>query len=87
LKNKISYDSDKVINAGCASVTGLEMSQNSDRLSESREKVDRKLQGIMKIIFHEANEVSQKYDIPLYQGANIADFNKVADVMLAYMCV
>jgi glutamate dehydrogenase (NADP+) len=87
MKNNIYYGPGKAANAGGVSVSGLEMSQNSIRLSWSREKVDRKLQGIMKTIFHEANEVSKKYGVPLYQGANIAGFKKVADAMLAYGCV
>jgi glutamate dehydrogenase/leucine dehydrogenase len=38
----------------------------------------------MKTIFHEANQVSQKYNVPLYQRSNIEGFKKVADSMLAY---
>jgi glutamate dehydrogenase (NADP+) len=84
LENNIFYAPGKAANAGGASVSGLEMSQNSIRLSWSSEKVDRKLNQIMKSIFTSVNDASKTYGVPFYQGANIAGFKKVADAMLSY---
>ncbi|KAK8886013.1 NADP-dependent glutamate dehydrogenase [Tritrichomonas musculus] len=87
MKNGIDYAPGKAANAGGVSVSGLEMTQNSMRLSWTREEVDAKLNHIMKRIFDEAHEASQLYDVPFFQGANIAGFKRVADAMLAYGCV
>jgi glutamate dehydrogenase (NADP+) len=85
LDKKILYGPGKAANAGGVAVSGLEMSQNSLRLSWSREEVDQKLQGIMKAIHKSAYETSEAYgdagNYPL--GANIAGFTKVAKAMLA----
>ncbi|MCK5058215.1 MAG: NADP-specific glutamate dehydrogenase [Candidatus Aminicenantes bacterium] len=85
LDKKILYGPGKAANAGGVAVSGLEMSQNSLRLSWSREEVDQKLQGIMKAIHKAAYETSKAYgdagNYPL--GANIAGFVKVAKAMLA----
>jgi len=85
LDKKILYGPGKAANAGGVAVSGLEMSQNSLRLSWSREEVDQKLQGIMKAIHKAAYETSKAYgdagNYPL--GANIAGFLKVAKAMLA----
>jgi glutamate dehydrogenase (NADP+) len=85
LDEKILYGPGKAANAGGVSVSGLEMSQNSLRLSWSREEVDQKLHGIMKAIHKAAYETSKAYgdagNYPL--GANIAGFVKVAKAMLA----
>ena len=64
--------------------SGLEMSQNSLRLSWSREEVDQKLHGIMKSI-HEAcvKYGSEGTHVDYVRGANIAGFVKVADAMIA----
>lgn len=63
--------------------SSLEMSQNSMRLSWSREEVDSKLQGIMKNIHSACVEHGQESDFTNYvKGANIAGFIKVADAML-----
>jgi glutamate dehydrogenase (NADP+) len=83
VKNEILYGPGKAANAGGVSVSGLEMTQNSTRLAWSREKADMELQQIMKQIFQAAYVQSQKYKVPLYQGANIAGFVKVADAMIA----
>jgi glutamate dehydrogenase (NADP+) len=84
LKNNIFYAPGKAANAGGVSVSGLEMSQNSIRLSWSSEKVDKKLNLIMKSNFNSVNEASKTYGVPFFQGANIAGFKKVADAMLSY---
>jgi glutamate dehydrogenase (NADP+) len=85
LDNKILYGPGKAANAGGVAVSGLEMSQNSLRLSWTREEVDQKLHGIMKAIHKAAYETSEAYgdagNHPL--GANIAGFLKVAKAMLA----
>jgi glutamate dehydrogenase/leucine dehydrogenase len=83
LDNKILYGPGKAANAGGVAVSGLEMSQNSMRLSWSREEVDEKLHGIMKSI-HESCVAYGTEDefINYVKGANIAGFIKVADSML-----
>ena len=84
LAAKILYGPGKAANAGGVAVSGLEMSQNSMRLSWSREEVDQKLQGIMKSIHDACVEAAEKYGTPFnyVNGANIAGFLKVADSML-----
>ena len=83
--NKMLYGPAKAANAGGVAVSGLEMSQNSERLSWSFEKVDKKLQAIMKDIFENCDEKSKAYGMPgnYMAGANIAGFLKVADAMIA----
>lgn len=73
----------KAANAGGVATSGLEMSQNSERLSWTFEEVDQKLHGIMKNIFHNAFNASKEYGAEgnLVVGANIAGFLKVADAM------
>ncbi|MBR2449806.1 MAG: NADP-specific glutamate dehydrogenase, partial [Clostridia bacterium] len=65
--------------------SGLEMSQNSLRLSWSFEEVDEKLHGIMKSIFKACDESAKEYGMPgnYMAGANIAGFLKVAEAMKA----
>lgn len=87
MKHNIFYGPGKAANAGGVSVSGLEMTQNSMRLAWTREEVDEKLQQIMKRIFEAAHEASEQYKVPLYQGANLAGFKRVAEAMLAYGCV
>jgi glutamate dehydrogenase (NADP+) len=84
LAAKILYGPGKAANAGGVAVSGLEMSQNSYRLSWSREEVDQRLHGIMKSIHTACKETSEKYGHPgnYVMGANIAGFIKVADSML-----
>ena len=76
----------KAANAGGVATSGLEMSQNSMRLSWSFEEVDSKLDGIMVNIYKNAYAASVEYGDPgnLVMGANIAGFLKVAESMLAY---
>ena len=73
----------KAANAGGVATSGLEMSQNSERLSWSFEEVDAKLKSIMINIFHNAYDASKEYGAEgnLVVGANIAGFLKVADAM------
>jgi len=83
----VMYGPGKAANAGGVAVSGLEMSQNSMRLSWTREEVDNKLAGIMKAIHKNALEAAKTYaksdkDINYVNGANIAGFLKVANAML-----
>jgi glutamate dehydrogenase (NADP+) len=85
VKNKIMYGLGKAANAGGVAVSGLEQSQNSLRLSWSREEVDAKLVDIMKNIHVKCVEFGDEGNWVNYvKGANIAGFVKVADAMLAY---
>jgi len=80
---KILYGPGKAANAGGVSTSALEMSQNSQRLSWSREEVDEKLKGIMKSIHKNCVKYGKEGDYINYvNGANIAGFVKVADAML-----
>lgn len=85
LANNVLYGPAKAANAGGVATSGLEMSQNSLRLSWSFEEVDERLQGIMKSIFHNAYDASEQCGAAgnLMVGANVAGFIKVADAMLA----
>ena len=80
----ILYGPGKAANAGGVAVSGLEMSQNSLRLSWTREEVDAKLLGIMKSIHKASYETAKEFGTPgnYVNGANIAGFMKVADTML-----
>jgi len=84
VQKKILYGPGKAANAGGVATSGLEMSQNSLRLSWTREEVDEKLFGIMRSIHKNSLETSKEYDAPgnYVNGANIAGFIKVADAML-----
>jgi len=84
LEKKILYGPGKAANAGGVATSGLEMSQNSMRLSWTREEVDQKLHGIMKAIHKNCLETSKRFGTPgnYVNGANIAGFLKVADTML-----
>ncbi|MGQ9706748.1 MAG: NADP-specific glutamate dehydrogenase [bacterium] len=84
LKSKILYGPGKAANAGGVSVSGLEMSQNSLRLSWSREEVDQRLRGIMAAIHEQCLRYGKEKDgfCNYVKGANIAGFKKVADAML-----
>ncbi|MBR5900048.1 MAG: NADP-specific glutamate dehydrogenase [Clostridia bacterium] len=85
LSNGLLYGHAKAANAGGVATSGLEMSQNSLRLSWSFEEVDQRLHGIMKSIFKACDENSKKYGMPgnYMAGANIAGFIKVAEAMKA----
>lgn len=83
LGNKILFGPGKAANAGGVAVSGLEMSQNSMRISWSREEVDQKLHNIMQNI-HSAcvSQGNEGKFINYVNGANIAGFIKVADAMI-----
>ncbi len=84
LEARILYGPGKAANAGGVSTSGLEMSQNSMRISWSREEVDRRLHGIMKAIHQACHETAERFGSPgnYVDGANIAGFLKVADAMM-----
>ncbi len=84
LDNKILYGPGKAANAGGVATSGLEMSQNAERLAWSREEVDERLHNIMISIHKQCYEAAEEYGQPgnLVMGANIAGFVKVADTML-----
>lgn len=84
LEKDIMYGPAKAANAGGVAVSGLEMAQNSQRESWSFDKVDNRLQGIMKNIHQTCYETSKKYgdEGNLMMGANIGGFMKVAKAML-----
>ena len=75
----------KAVNAGGVAVSGLEMSQNSERLSWSAEEVDKMLKNIMVNIHNNIVDTLNYYKMPynLVAGANLAGFKKVADAMIA----
>ena len=84
-KAKILFAPGKASNAGGVATSGLEMSQNSLRLSWTREEVDARLKDIMEDIHDSCVEYGKNEDgsIDYVRGANIAGFVKVADAMLA----
>ena len=84
-KAKILYAPGKASNAGGVSVSGLEMTQNSERLNWSSEEVDNKLHSIMKSIHEACIRYGTQPDgyINYVKGANIAGFMKVAKAMMA----
>lgn len=84
IEKKVMYGPGKAVNAGGVAVSGLEMSQNSEKLSWSREEVDEKLLNIMKNIHENCVKYGKQADgyVNYMKGANIAGFIKVADAML-----
>ena len=84
LDAKILYGPAKAANAGGVATSGLEMAQNSARLSWTREEVDDRLHQIMIAIHKNCYETAEKYGTPgnLVNGANIGGFVKVANAML-----
>ncbi len=81
----INYGPGKAANAGGVAISGLEMTQNSLRLSWTRDEVDQRLQGIMRSIHEQCVEYgTEGGSVNYVKGANIAGFKKVADAMLAY---
>ena len=85
LMDKIIVAPSKAVNAGGVSVSGLEMSQNSERLSWSEEEVDKQLHTIMKNIHANSVKAAEECGLGynLVAGANLAGFKKVADAMMA----
>ena len=83
INNKILFGPGKAANAGGVAVSGLEMSQNSMRISWTKEEVDKKLNQIMKDIHSQCTEHGTEGNFINYvKGANIAGFIKVADSMI-----
>ena len=83
--NGLLYSPGKASNAGGVATSGLEMSQNSERLSWTFDEVDGKLKGIMEGIYKACADAAEKYGMKgdIQAGANIAGFLKVAEAMLA----
>ena len=87
--NGVLFGPAKAANAGGVATSGLEMTQNSIRLSWTFEEVDQKLHDIMKNIYKNISSAAEAYDCKtsdgkydnLVAGANIAGFLKVADAM------
>ncbi len=84
LEAKILFGPGKAANAGGVATSGLEMAQNSMRISWTREEVDARLQGIMKAIHKTCFATAERFGTPgnYVNGANIAGFLKVANAML-----
>lgn len=84
-KAKVMFSPGKASNAGGVATSGLEMSQNSLRLSWTREEVDEKLKRIMDDIHASCVEYGTRADgyVDYVKGANVAGFVKIADAMLA----
>ncbi|MBQ8586405.1 MAG: NADP-specific glutamate dehydrogenase, partial [Butyricicoccus sp.] len=80
----VAFGPAKAANAGGVATSGLEMSQNSQRLSWSFEEVDAKLHGIMVNIYKACVDAAARYGMEgnLVAGANIAGFEKVCDAMI-----
>ena len=85
-EHKILYGPGKAVNAGGVATSGLEMSQNSMKLSWTKEEVDQRLLIIMKSIHKSCLDAAETYGKKgdYVTGANIAGFMKVAKAMLAY---
>ena len=85
MENGVLFMPGKAANAGGVATSALEMSQNSMRLSWTREEVDEKLHNIMIDIFHKADDAAKRYGMEdnYVVGANIAGFEKVVDAMKA----
>ncbi len=84
-ENNVVIAPSKAVNAGGVAVSALEMSQDSMRLSWSREEVDEKLHGIMCTIYNNCSNAAKEYgkEGDLIMGANFAGFPKVAEAMMA----
>ena len=84
LEAKILFGPGKAANAGGVATSGLEMAQNSMRISWTREEVDNRLYNIMKTIHEVCHRTAEKYGTPgnYVNGANIAGFLKVANAMM-----
>jgi glutamate dehydrogenase (NADP+) len=81
----IMFSPGKASNAGGVAVSGLEMTQNSIRLSWQRDELDERLKTIMRDIHKQCVEFgTEKNRVDYVKGANIAGFVKVAEAMVAY---
>ena len=89
VEKKILFMPGKAANAGGVATSGLEMSQNSERLSWTFEEVDGKLKGIMETIYANISDAAKRYNATVggqtdyVAGANIAGFEKVVEAMIA----
>lgn len=85
IENGVIVAPSKAVNAGGVCVSGLEMSQNSQRLAWTAEKVDEMLKSAMKNIYDISVDAAERYGMgyDLIAGANIAGFEKVAEAMVA----
>ena len=84
-KAKILYAPSKAANAGGVAVSGLEMSQNSARISWSEDELEKLLKDTMRTIHDSCVEFGERKDhIDYLAGANIGGFVKVADAMLSF---
>lgn len=85
MQNGVFYAPGKASNAGGVACSGLEMSQNAQHLSWTREEVDARLQKIMESIFETCRDTAKEYghEKEYVVGANIAGFLKVAEAMKA----
>jgi len=85
LESKVLFSPAKAANAGGVATSGLEMSQNSMRMSWTFEETDARLKSIMQSIHTQCKEAAEEFGCPgnFVSGANIAGFVKVADAMLA----
>ena len=85
LENGVTVAPSKAVNAGGVCVSGLEMSQNSQRLAWTAEKVDEMLKSSMKNIYDISVSAAERYGMgyDLIAGANIAGFEKVAEAMIS----
>lgn len=85
IQNKVAFGPGKAANAGGVATSGLEMAQNNQIISWTREEVDNRLHQIMRNIHRAAYQASKDYDDPgnYVLGANIAGFKKVAAAMIA----
>jgi glutamate dehydrogenase (NADP+) len=83
---RILFAPSKAANAGGVAVSGLEMTQNSIRMSWSRDELNKQLRDIMRNIHRQCEQYGRESDdyVNYLKGANIAGFVKVADAMLAY---
>lgn len=86
LHSRILFAPSKAANAGGVAVSGLEMSQNSARLSWKEEELQKLLRDVMQNIHDRCVRYGEEKDgyVNYLKGANIAGFVKVADAMLAY---
>lgn len=94
VENTVWYAPGKASNCGGVAVSGLEMAQNSARLTWTFEEVDSRLKGIMQSVFQTTLETGARFSLKegdagnvlpsLVVGANVAGFKKVADAMKAH---
>lgn len=84
LANNVLLAPAKAANAGGVATSAIEMSQNSMRFYYTFEEVDKKLESIMKNIFHSCKAAAEKYELGnnYVAGANIAAFTKLAEAMI-----